>query len=58
MNDKNITYTTEVVEDEATGELLIEIPQKLMNQMGWDYGTDLDWIVENGAIYLKEKKED
>lgn len=51
-------YTSEVVEDEETGELLIEIPAQIMNQMGWDYGTDLEWISEKGAIYLKESKSD
>jgi antitoxin component of MazEF toxin-antitoxin module len=55
---EEIKYTTEVIEDEATGELLIEIPQHVMNQMGWDYGTDLEWITENGAVILKEKKEE
>lgn len=55
---EEIKYTTEVVEDEMTGELLIEIPQHVMNQMGWDYGTDLEWITENGSVYLKEKKEE
>lgn len=51
-------YITEVIEDELTGELLIEIPQRVLNQMGWDYGTELDWIVENGAVFLKEKKDE
>lgn len=55
---KEIKYITEVVEDEVTGELLIEIPHAIMNQMGWDYGTELDWIVEDGAVLLKEKKDE
>lgn len=55
---EEIKYTAEVVEDDITGELLIEIPNHIMNQMGWDYGTELDWIIENGAVYLSEKKEE
>lgn len=54
----NIKFTAEVTEDDVTGELLIEIPLHVMNQMGWDYGTELDWIIEDEAVYLREKKEE
>lgn len=46
-----------IVEDE-NGELLMEIPDKLLNQMGWDYGTDLEWIIEDGKVLLKEVEDD
>lgn len=52
-----VKYVTEVIEEETTGELLIDIPQHIINQMGWDYGTDLEWIIENGSVYIKEKKQ-
>ena len=55
---EEIKYMTEVIEDDVTGELLIEIPQHIMNQMGWDYGTDLEWSVENESVYLKEKEQE
>jgi hypothetical protein len=48
---------SKVLEDE-NGELLIEIPDVLMNQMGWDFGTELEWIVEDGKVLLKEAKDD
>jgi len=51
-------YVGEVVEDED-GELAIQIPIDMLNQMGWDEGTLLEWIVEEeGKSYtLKEIKD-
>lgn len=51
-------YLGEVVEDED-GELAIQLPVEMLNQMGWDEGTLLEWIVEEeGKSYmLKEIKD-
>jgi len=51
-------YLGEVVEDED-GELAIQLPIDMLNQMGWDEGTLLEWIVEEeGKSYaLKEVKD-
>ena len=51
-------YVGEVVEDED-GELAIQLPINMLNQMGWDEGTLLEWIVEEeGKSYmLKEIKD-
>lgn len=51
-------YVGEVVEDED-GELAIQLPIDMLNQMGWDEGTLLEWIVEEeGKSYiLKEIKD-
>ena len=46
--------TLEVKTNEK-GELFIEFPEKLLNQMGWDEGTLLDWMIdEEEKIILKE----
>lgn len=46
------SYIGEVIEQE--GELLLTLPVELINQMGWDGETILDWeLTESGAI-LKE----
>lgn len=50
MMDK---YIGNVVEDED-GELLLEFPIELLNQMGWDEGTLLEWIIEEEGVVLKE----
>ena len=46
-------YIGNVVEDED-GELLLEFPIDLLNQMGWDEGTLLEWIIEEEQVMLKE----
>jgi hypothetical protein len=48
-------YIGNVVEDED-GELLLEFPIELLNQMGWDEGTMLEWMIEEENIVLKEKE--
>lgn len=51
MSDR---YIGKVVEDEETGEMLLEFPIELLNQMGWDEGTLLDWVIEEEQVLLKE----
>jgi hypothetical protein len=50
----NGNYIGHVVEDEETGELLLEFPVELLNQMGWDEGTMLEWMIEEENVVLKE----
>lgn len=53
----NGNYIGHVVEDEETGELLLEFPVELLNQMGWDEGTMLEWMIEEENVVLKEKED-
>lgn len=46
-------YLGEILEDE-NGELMLTLPVHLMNQMGWDFGTELEWIVDDGKVILRE----
>lgn len=55
MNGK---YIGHVVEDEETGEMLLELPTELLGSMGWDEGTLLEWLIEEENVYLKEKSND
>lgn len=48
-------YIGEVVEDEE-GELVIELPLDMLNQMGWDEHTLLEWLIEEDKVILKEKE--
>jgi len=36
-------YKSEVKEDPLTGDLYIEFPDELMEQMGWSEGDELIW---------------
>lgn len=54
MNGK---YIGHVVEDEETGEMLLELPTELLGSMGWDEGTLLEWLIdEEENVILKEKE--
>ena len=58
MDYKYDEMVVELEEDE-NGELLLPLPLELINQMGWDEETILDWeLMENGTIVLKEVKEE
>ena len=47
-------YIGEVVEQDD-GELAIQIPIDMLNQMGWDEQTLLEWLIdEEDKVYLKE----
>jgi len=47
---------TTVQEDPESGELFIEIPQDLLDELGWKIGDDLQWdIVNNQAILTKKE---
>ena len=49
-------YITEVKQD-IDNELYIELPEELINQLGWNLETELEWIIEEDRIYLKKKEE-
>lgn len=54
----NENYIGHVVEDEETGELMLEFPIELLHQMGWDEGTMLEWMIDEEEVSLREKKDE
>jgi hypothetical protein len=49
-------YIGEVVEDED-GELCVELPVEMLQQMGWDEGTLLEWLTdEENNVTIREKE--
>jgi len=49
-------YIAEVIEDD--GELVLELPIQVIDQMGWDEHTLLQWVIEEENVYLTEKNKD
>ena len=48
----------EVQEDPETGNLFLEFPVELLNQMGWAEGDDLEWIDnKDGSWSIKKSDE-
>lgn len=63
MSTKKVSVPTSqkmfIQEDPDTGELYVELPDRLLKQLGWEEGDDLEWIEEpNGNWTIKKVKED
>ena len=43
-------WTTKVVEDEETGELVILFPPDLMDSVGWKEGDTLAWVMSDDGL--------
>ena len=53
MERKN-HYISEVFEDLVTGELLVTIPEQILNDMDWYEGTEIEWTLDGGSAVLTE----
>lgn len=47
-------FIVELTEDVASGELILPIPEELLNDLGWYEGMDLEWTIEGNELILKE----
>lgn len=55
---KQLSFSTLVKQDDD-GELYIELPPEVMDQLGWSNYNDLVWIVEeDGKILLRKRTDD
>lgn len=51
--------TKMIVKEDENGELYIELPDELMEEMGWDENTELVWTVaDDGTIGLRKRTDD
>ena len=55
MKQQKVKQYTEIVKEDDSGNLYIEIPEALFNTLDWTEETDLEWIVEDDKITLKAK---
>lgn len=47
-----------IQEDPDTGELFVEFPQRLLQQLGWKEGDDLEWVeMPDGSWSIKKVEE-
>ena len=50
-----VSWIGNVEEDPETGELMMTFPIELIEQMGWEVGTEMEWnVAENGEISLRK----
>ena len=50
----NNTYTT-AVEVDDDGEYVITFPQEVLNEVGWEVGTTIQWIDNMDGSFTLEK---
>lgn len=46
----------EVKENPETGELYLEFPEELLNQVGWSEGDVLEWFEQDDGTWRIEKR--
>ncbi len=52
--NKDKRFVVELSEDVASGEMVIPVPEEILNEMSWYEGTELEWIVEGDELILRE----
>jgi bifunctional DNA-binding transcriptional regulator/antitoxin component of YhaV-PrlF toxin-antitoxin module len=52
------TFTSKVVEICDNGDAILELPDELLNEMGWKEGDTLDISEKNGKIIIKKINEE
>ncbi len=55
-------FNSKVLEICDNGDAIVELPEELMEELGWKVGDKLDYQMKDGSVYvtnlsLKERKE-
>jgi bifunctional DNA-binding transcriptional regulator/antitoxin component of YhaV-PrlF toxin-antitoxin module len=51
-------YTTKVVEICDNGDAIVELPDELVTQLGWEIGDTLDYKLKDGKVFIKNLTKD
>ena len=51
------TWTVNVEEDPETGDLLLPLPQEMLDDLDWKEGDVLQWIDNNDGTFSIKKKD-
>lgn len=46
------------VQEDKDGELFLQFPQQMIDDLGWSEGDELAWIVHDDGTIILKKKED
>lgn len=57
MSVPTTSWTVTVEEDPETGELILPLPQELLDSKGWMEGDELEWIDNQDGTWTLEKVE-
>jgi antitoxin component of MazEF toxin-antitoxin module len=50
-----IRYEVITHEDKETGDLILPIPQKLLDQLGWREGDEIEFAVDTHGKYILKR---
>lgn len=50
-----ITYEVITQEDPETGDIILPIPQELLDKMGWVEGDSLEWVQTTDESWILSK---
>ena len=55
-------FESKILEICDNGDAIVELPEELMEELGWKVGDKLDYQMKDGSVYvtnlsLKERKE-
>ena len=55
-NQDDVSYEVITQEDPETGDLLLPIPQELLDKMGWREGDEIEWKVDTQGRWVLSKR--
>ena len=47
------SYTTKVTKVLKNGDAIVELPDELVKELGWEVGDKLDYEMKDGKVYIK-----
>ena len=56
-NSTTTSWTVTLEEDSETGELILPLPQEILDDKGWKEGDELEWIDNEDGSWTLEKIE-
>jgi hypothetical protein len=54
-NQDDVSYEVITQEDPETGDLIVPIPQELLDKMGWREGDQIEWKVDTLGRWVLSK---
>ena len=52
-----MTRIVEIKQD-IDNEQYIELPEELINELGWNQETELEWVIDEGRVILRKKEKE
>jgi hypothetical protein len=53
--DQSVTYEVITQEDKETGDLILPIPQELLDTLGWKPGDNIDFALDDKGRWIMKK---